>query len=80
MERLLKVSADGLKTEILASGFRAINGLWVEEDGTFFATDQEGHWTPKNRINWVRHQDVFTETCTLIHIPRAVTIRKWSSL
>ncbi len=51
---LLKVSADGLKTEILASGFRAINGLWVEEDGTFFATDQEGHWTPKNRINWVR--------------------------
>jgi hypothetical protein len=26
----------------------------VNEDGTFFVTDQEGHWTPKNRINLVR--------------------------
>ena len=24
------------------------------DDGTFFITDQEGHWTPKNRIDWVR--------------------------
>jgi hypothetical protein len=26
----------------------------VNDDGTFFVTDQEGHWTPKNRINLVR--------------------------
>jgi len=51
---VLKVSADGLKTEILAHGFRAINGICVNDDGTCFVTDQEGHWTPKNRINWVR--------------------------
>jgi hypothetical protein len=51
---VLKVSADGLKTDIVASGFRAINGLCVNEDGTCFVTDQEGHWTPKNRIDWVR--------------------------
>lgn len=51
---LLKVSRDGFKTEIVATGFRAPNGVCVNDDGTFFVTDQEGHWTPKNRIDWVR--------------------------
>ena len=51
---LLKVSADGATTEILATGFRAANGVCVEPDGTFWVTDQEGHWNPKNRINHVR--------------------------
>ena len=50
---LLKVSKDGSTTTILANGFRAANGVCVNDDGTFFVTDQEGHWTPKNRINWV---------------------------
>ncbi len=51
---LLKVSKDGSKTEIVATGFRAPNGVCVNEDGTFYITDQEGHWTPKNRIDLVR--------------------------
>lgn len=51
---LLKVSYDGEKTEIVATGFRAANGVCLNDDGTFFVTDQEGHWNPKNRINWVR--------------------------
>ncbi len=51
---LLKVSKDGARTEILATGFRAPNGVCLNPDGTFFLTDQEGFWTPKNRINWVR--------------------------
>ena len=51
---LLKVSKDGTRTEILANGFRAANGVCVNDDGTCFVTDQEGHWTPKNRINLVR--------------------------
>jgi len=50
---LLKVSKDGGKTEILATGFRAANGVCLNPDGTFFVTDQEGFWTPKNRINLV---------------------------
>ena len=50
---LLKVSTNGAKTEILATGFRAANGVCVNPDGTFFVTDQEGFWTPKNRINKV---------------------------
>jgi hypothetical protein len=31
------------------AALRDLNG-----DGTFFVTDQEGHWTPKNRINRVK--------------------------
>ncbi|XZE53194.1 DUF6797 domain-containing protein [Planctomycetaceae bacterium SH139] len=50
---LLKITPDGLKTEIVASGFRAANGVCLNPDGTFIVTDQEGHWNPKNRINWV---------------------------
>ena len=50
---LLRVSADGSHTDILANGFRAANGVCLNPDGSFFVTDQEGHWTPKNRINHV---------------------------
>jgi hypothetical protein len=51
---LLRVSADGSHTDILATGFRAANGVCLNGDGSFFVTDQEGHWTPKNRINRVK--------------------------
>jgi hypothetical protein len=50
---LLRVSADGQRTDILANGFRAANGVCLNPDGSFIVTDQEGHWNPKNRINWV---------------------------
>ncbi|WDI42209.1 DUF6797 domain-containing protein [Bremerella sp. P1] len=50
---LLRVSPDGRKTDILATGFRAANGVCLNPDGSFVVTDQEGHWNPKNRINWV---------------------------
>ena len=50
---LLRVSRDGSQTEILATGFRAANGVCLNPDGSFVVTDQEGFWNPKNRINWV---------------------------
>src|SRR5690606_6115340 len=50
---LLRVSPDGERTEILANGFRAANGVCLNPDGTFIVTDQEGHWNRKNRLNWV---------------------------
>jgi len=50
---LLRVSPDGKTTEIIASGFRAPNGVCVNPDGTFYMSDQEGHWTPKNEINLI---------------------------
>ncbi len=50
---LLRVSPDGTRTDILATGFRAANGVCLNPDGSFVVTDQEGFWNPKNRINWV---------------------------
>ena len=50
---LIKVSPDGQSSEILASGFRAANGVLLNPDGSFIVTDQEGFWNPMNRINWV---------------------------
>lgn len=51
---LLRISSDGSRTDILANGFRAANGVCLNPDGTFIVTDQEGHWNPKNRINRVK--------------------------
>ncbi len=50
---LLRIDRDGSKTEVLATGFRAANGVCLNPDGSFVVTDQEGFWNPKNRINWV---------------------------
>ncbi len=50
---VLRVSADGATTEILANGFRAANGVCLNPDGSIIVTDQEGFWTPMNRVNWV---------------------------
>ncbi|QDV25477.1 DUF6797 domain-containing protein [Aureliella helgolandensis] len=50
---LLRVSSDGHTTTILANGFRAANGVCLNPDGSYFVTDQEGHWNPMNRINRV---------------------------
>lgn len=50
---LLKVSKDGSKTDIIATGFRAANGVCINPDGSFIVTDQQGFWNPMNRVNWV---------------------------
>jgi len=48
---LLRVKRDGSETKIVCGGFRAPNGLGISEDGRFATTDQQGHWTPGNRVN-----------------------------
>lgn len=50
---LIKVSPDGKDSEIIASGFRAANGVCINPDGSFLVTDQQGYWNPMNRINWI---------------------------
>ncbi len=50
---LIRVSADGRESTLIAKGFRAANGVTINPDGTFMVTDQEGHWNPMNRINIV---------------------------
>jgi len=50
---MIRVSADGTRSEIVCHGFRAPNGLAIGRDGRFFTTDQQGHWTPANRVNLI---------------------------
>ena len=56
---LLKVSKDGSTTEVIATGFRAANGVCINPDGSFIVTDQQGYWNPMNRINWIKGKGRF---------------------
>ncbi len=51
---LIKVSNNGADSEIIATGFRAANGVCINPDGSFLVTDQQGYWNPMNRINWIK--------------------------
>lgn len=47
---LIKVSADGSTSEIIATGLRSCNGMFVDHDDSVWVTDQEGYWNPQNKI------------------------------
>ncbi|MBI5774583.1 MAG: hypothetical protein HZA89_12670 [Verrucomicrobia bacterium] len=51
---MFKVSPGGKKFEVIATGFRAPNGMGVGPNGELTAGDNEGTWTPTCRLNWVR--------------------------
>jgi hypothetical protein len=50
---LFKVSKDGKKFEIIATGFRAPNGIGVSPDGLVTTSDNEGTWVPTTPLNWI---------------------------
>ncbi len=50
---LMKISPDGSKLETIATGFRAPNGMCVREDGQAVTGDNQGTWTPVDRLNWI---------------------------
>ena len=51
---IVRLRPDGEGTEVIARGLRAPIGLTMLPDGALLCSDQEGHWTPANRINLVR--------------------------
>ena len=48
---LLRVSRDGSKTEVFATGFRHPIGLSISPAGVITGADQEGNWMPATRID-----------------------------
>ncbi len=48
---LMKVSKDGSKAEVFATGFRHPIGLSVSPTGVITGADQEGNWMPATRID-----------------------------
>ncbi len=51
---ILKVSKDGSKLEVFATGFRANNGIGVGPNGEVTSGDNEGSWVPKCPLHWVK--------------------------
>jgi cytochrome c2 len=51
---LMKLPPDGSKLEVVARGFRANNGIGVGPNGELTSIDNQGHWMPGNRLNWIK--------------------------
>jgi hypothetical protein len=51
---MLKVSKDGSKMEIVATGLRAPNGSGVGPHDELSVADNQGHWMPANRLNLIK--------------------------
>ena len=49
-----KISKDGRRRDIYATGFRAPNGIGVSPDGQVTSGDNEGTWVPACPLNWVK--------------------------
>ncbi|MBI3881688.1 MAG: hypothetical protein HY301_16690 [Verrucomicrobia bacterium] len=51
---LFKVSADGARSEIIATGLRAPNGMAIGPHDEITISDNEGHWQPASKLNWIQ--------------------------
>ena len=51
---LLKLSKDGSKLEVYASGFRAPNGSAIGPRDEITVSDNQGHWMPASKLNLIR--------------------------
>ncbi len=51
---LMKVSKDGQTLSVVATGFRAPNGIGVSPTGQLTTCDNEGTWVPACPINWIK--------------------------
>jgi hypothetical protein len=51
---MIRVSKDGAKFEIVATGLRAPNGLGMGPQDQLSCSDNQGHWMPANRLNLIK--------------------------
>jgi hypothetical protein len=51
---LIKISPDGSKSEIYATGFRAPNGMTIGPRDEILVGDNQGHWMPSSKLNLIR--------------------------
>lgn len=73
---IFKISKDGQKFEVFATGLRAPNGMGVGPKGEVTVGDNEGTWVPTDYIHLVRQSGEFIEVPDLAHrepVPTAYT-------
>jgi hypothetical protein len=51
---MVKVSPDGSRAELIATGLRAANGMGVGPHDEITCSDNQGNWIPSSRINLIR--------------------------
>ena len=51
---MLRVSKDGSKLDVVATGFRAPNGMSIGPAGEITSSDNEGNWVPSSRVNLMK--------------------------
>ena len=51
---LMKIDKYGKQLTVVATGFRAPNGMGVGPNGEFTSGDNEGTWIPRCPINWIK--------------------------
>ncbi len=51
---LLRVSADGSRLDVVATGFRNPNGMGISPSGIITVADQQGEWVPETRLDVIR--------------------------
>jgi hypothetical protein len=50
---LFKIPKDGSKLEIIATGLRAPNGMTVGPRDEITVSDNQGHWMPSSKLDWI---------------------------
>ena len=51
---VIKVSKDGRKLEVIATGFRNPNGMGVGPNSEITVADQQGDWVPETRLDLIK--------------------------
>ena len=57
MGTVMRLSKDGSKLDVVATGLRMPNGSAVRADGQITQSDNEGVWVPASPIHWVKDGD-----------------------
>ncbi len=68
---VMKVSPDGKRSESIATGFRVNNGITISPNDDIFVSDNQGSWTPANKINVIEQGKYYG------YVPNFATAR-WS--
>jgi len=63
---LLKISKDGSKMSVYATGFRSPNGIGISPDGQLTSGDNQGTWVPASPIHWIK-EGSFNGVCDTAH-------------
>jgi hypothetical protein len=50
---IIRVTKDGSRMDILATGLRAPNGMGMGPKDELTVSDNQGHWMPASKLNWV---------------------------